>query len=178
MNKYFVSASLLVLFALVSLTGCGNGGDSGTTPATPAVQATKAVLTLSVRGTVPPTTQIGAIEVVVNLPPGVTAKAVPSPTNPSVMVADTGVVTVTGGATGSEVIIATYSTTPAPAFALDLTIAKSGGFAVGDIAIVSCDIASGVHPAAGDFSLSNFKAVDLNGVQLTGLTAGFSVVMQ
>jgi hypothetical protein len=136
------------------------------------------VLTLSVQGTVPPATQIGGIEVVVNFPLGVTAKAVPAPANPAIMVADTGVVTVTGGAAGAEVVNGTIATTPTPAFALDLRIIKSGGFATGNIAIVNCDISSGVHPAAADFSLANFKAVDLNGVPLPGLTVGFTAEIQ
>lgn len=175
MKKTLLSG-LIVFLVSLSLAGCGGGGDSSGAAAT--VQATKAMLTLSTQGTVPPSTQIGGIEVTVNLPAGVTVKASPSPSNAAILVTDANVVTAVGSAAGAEVVQATAAAnTPS---AVTIMIAKSGGFPAGDFAFVSCDIASGVTttPAAADFSLTNFKAVDLNGQPLTGLTPGFTAAIQ
>jgi hypothetical protein len=182
MKKILVSALPLLLLTLFMLNGCAAKSDNGTVAAngnnggTGAVQPTKAVLTLSTHGTVPPTTQIGGIQLTVTLPAGVSIKASPSASNAQVMMANADVVKTTGVAMGAEVVQATFSATAMST--LSVMIGKSGGFAAGDFAVLNCDIAAGSNPAAGDFSLSNFQAVDLNGAPLSGLTVGFTAAIQ
>ncbi len=119
---------------------------------------------------------IHGIDVTVELPAGVTVKAVPDATNPSVMVTDTGVVTASGTADASTNIIATYTATPSGKVAIHL--ANAAGFATGEFVTITCDIAVGSIPVASDFSVTGFNAVDGNGVAIAGLTAGYTAAIQ
>ena len=56
------------------------------------------IVTLSTTGILPSGSLIGAIEITLNLPAGVTIKASPSPINAAMLVPDAGVVVLQGAA--------------------------------------------------------------------------------
>ncbi len=163
MNKTTLTGLLVLILSLFVISGCGGGGD-GDDPPTP-VQPTTAVVTLMSQGA----GTINGIDVTLELPAGVTVKATPDATNPSVMVTDTGVVTASGTADASTNIIATYTATPSGVVAIHVT--NAAGFAPGEFATVTCDIAVGSLPVATDFSVTDFTAFDGNGVEIDGMTA-------
>lgn len=158
------------LFAVLSCGGSGGGGGGGTP------QSTTAVLMLSTSGALPTGTQIGGIDVAVNLPAGVTVNATPDPVNTSVLVTDSGVVVASGvGAGANTSALATY--TPATSSAAGKVIihmANPSGFGAGEFVTVNCDIAAGSYPVAADFSLTGLTVFDLNGAPISGLSAGFA----
>jgi hypothetical protein len=174
MKRSTISSLLIILFILVSLTACGGGGNNSSPP------PTKAVITLSMTGTLPAGTLIYGTQATVNLPTGVTVKASPSSANPQAMVTDLGVVSASGQAAGAEIASGLYlvsSTTPTT-YKVELSVSKSSGFSAGEFAVVNCDITAGYFPAVTAFTVTDFKAVDQNGATLTGLTVGQGVAIQ
>ena len=161
-----------LVVGLLVIAGCGGGGTTA-----PPEGGRTAVLTLSTAGTLPPGTPIGAIEVAVELPPGVTVSATPSLVNPSVLVADDRVVvpTISGVLISYATYSAATSTTPGM---VNISLGDVTGFGTGEFAVVTCNIANASNPAAGDFSLTGLAVTDLNGTPLVGLTAGYTVVFK
>jgi hypothetical protein len=172
MKETIQSGLLITLFILISLTACGGGGGDAAPP------STKAIVTLSTSGTLPAGTKIGGIQVTVNLPAGVTAKASLYSAGSSTMVTDTGVITASGTAAGSYTSGAYLAGAAASTYKISMGVVNANGFSAGEFAQVSCDIAAGSSPTAADFSLSNPTVVDLNGVTLTGINLGFTVAFQ
>jgi hypothetical protein len=178
MNMKMTTTSGLIItcFILVSLVACGGGGSSAPVPPTQAVIKLFSVTT----GSLPAGTLIYGTEATVNLPAGVTVKASPSSANPQAMVTNVGVVSASGQAAGAETVIATYlasSTTPST-YKVELKMAKSGGFSVGEFAVLNCDITPGYLPAVADFTVTDFKTFDSNGLTIPGFTVGFTAAIQ
>jgi hypothetical protein len=170
--KKTILSGVVILSVLFSLAACRSSSSS-------AAQPTKAVITLSMIGTLPAGTLIYGANATVNLPAGVTAKASPSSANAQAMVTDTGVVTASGQASGAETVLASYATGTTPStYKVGVYVAKSNGFLLGEFATVNCDIADGSFPAPTDFTVTDFKAVDQNGAAITGLTIGYTAAIQ
>src|SRR5690349_19300572 len=130
----------LALLSAVALTICGCAGVGKGVPAQP----TMAVLTLSTQGSLPPGSAIGGIDVTVNLPPGVTAKADKSGGTME------GVVAASGGAQGAP---SAAKFTPAEGAAparVRLVLVKPVGFGAGEFATLNLDII-GAPPRSTDF---------------------------
>jgi len=163
---------MMISFIVISLTACSGGGGSSAAPS-------KAVLTLSTSGTLSPGTTIGGIQVDVDLPLGVTAKASGATANPSVMETDSGVVTAAGAAAGADFVHGMYMAGATPTvYRVNANVLKSaGGFTTGDFAKVSCGFV-GQNPVVTDFHTANFKAVDLNGTAIAGLTVSVALSIQ
>lgn len=158
---------LTLLVVSTILISCGGGGGS-----TPPPSPTTLSIKISTQGTLPSGAQIGGISVTLILPAGVTVKATSDPNNPSVLVTDAGVVAPSGVAAISSSVLATYTAaTASVAGNVNIQIAQSAGFAVGEFVTVHCDVIAGQTSTPANFSLSNFSAVDLNGTPLGGLTA-------
>jgi hypothetical protein len=172
------SGFVITLCMLVSLAACSGGG--GSSAPVPPTKAVITLTTLSMTGSLPAGTLIYGAEATVNLPAGVTVKASPSSENPQVMVTDNGVVSASGQAAGAETYLATYlasSTTPTT-YKVELSVAKSIGFLVGEFVTVNCDITAGYSPAATDFTVTGFKAVDQSGVEISNIAVGFTAAIQ
>jgi hypothetical protein len=170
--KNIRSAWCVTLLLVLLLAGCGGSGGGTAGPSQP----TKAVLTLTTEGTLPATTQIYGIDATIDLPSGVTVRATTSALNASIKVLDADVAGTTGSASGAEIFQATIpASSPSP---ISVIIGKSGGFSLGDFAVVNCDIVTGTTLTAGSFTLSQFKAVDNNGATLGSVTAVLNVVLQ
>jgi hypothetical protein len=154
--------------AVMAMFGCGGGGGGGGTP-----QPTTATLKLLSQGTAG--TKIRGIEVTVVLPPGVTVKATSLPAT------DTGVVVLSGAtataaftAANAGLLNPTVIYTPATATApgtVKILIPSAADFDLGEYVTVNTNIAAGSFPAATDFALTGFTAVDLNGAPITGVTS-------
>jgi hypothetical protein len=160
---------LVIVIMLVSLAACSGSSGSPT-------QYTRAVVSISMTGSLPAGTLIYGAQATVNLPPGVTVKATPSASNPAVLVTDTGVVSPSGQASGAEAVFATYVATSATSTTnkVDLYVGKSSGFPVGEFVTLNCDISEGSFPEATDFTVTDLKAEDQNGAAITGLTVGYT----
>ena len=151
---------------------------SSTPPASPG-----AVVTLSATGTLPTGTLVGAIDVTLNLPAGVSVKATPSPLNAAILVPDAGVIVLQGAAASasSQMLTATY--VQGATNQVVVRLVNANGLPVGAFAKVNCDVASGSAPSATGFSITPNVAgttgvFDLNTAALSGITVNYSVVMQ
>ena len=171
MKRIMTIGLLMVLFGIISLSGCGTGGGGESTPAP---QPTTVVLKMSTQGTLPSGTQIGGIDVTIALPTGVTVKSVTSPPE-----TDSGVVVASGLAVANSTVLSTYTAaTSASSGKVRVLLANSNGFGTGEFMTIHCDIASGSTPTASDFSLSGFAAKDLNGIVISGLNSSFTAAFQ
>ena len=168
MKRAIQAKLLMTVLILVSLTACGGGGGA-------APSYTKAIVTLSTAGT---GTLIYGIQVTVNLPAGVTAKASLYSAGSSSIV-DAGVITATGTAAGSYTSGAYLAGAASSTYKITMDVFNANGFSgPGEFAQVTCDITAGSSPSAAGFSLSNFEAVDGGGVSIPGFTSGFTVTFQ
>ncbi len=172
MKKLTITGLLALILALFTISGCGGSGGDDDTTVPPPVQPTTAEVKLISQGA----GMIHGIDVTVELPAGVTVKATPDATNPSVMVTDTGVVTASGAAAANTNTIATYEATPSGV--VDIHLANAAGFAPGEFVTIVCDIAVGSFPVATDFNVTGFSAVDGNGVAIVGMTADHTADIQ
>jgi len=151
--------------------GCGGGG-GGNTPPPP--QPTTAVVKIYTTA-IDPATSIGAADVTLRLPAGVTIDAVQHPVNNLILVADVGVVVPSGSATGSSADEIVYSPTTAEVFVKVISV---NGFSVGEFVTVNCKVATGSFPKESDFSVADPAARDLLGADIVGAGATLTAVIQ
>jgi hypothetical protein len=176
MTKKILSHGLVLAAILLTMYACSGAGTTST-GTNPLPQPTAATLRVLSTGTLASGALIGGVEVTALLPTGVTVKATPDTTNPSELVTNAGVVVASGVSTGvntNTIAIYTAATATAPGKVV-ITVLDANGFGTGEVATVKCDIASGSTPKAADFSLSGFKAVNLDGAPISGLSAGITV---
>lgn len=172
MKRRALSGLLIFIFALFAIAGCKSTGNDVTHQ-----QPTTAALTIISQGTLTTGTQIGAVDVTVNLPSGVIVQATPDSVNPAVLVMNTGVVVASGvTATANTYMTGAYiaATVTEPGKVV-VKLVNANGFGTGEFVTVNCNVATGVFPVAADFNLTDFKAFDLNGAEIIPrLTAGFT----
>jgi len=165
MNKRIVH--LLLPFLVLAFAACGGGG-------TPAAPPTRAIVKLSTTG--PSGSRISGIDVTIGLPAGVTVQAAVNPPE-----TDSGVVVASGQAAANSLVAATYTAAAAGSSARVRTVlvnSNSTGFALGEFATISCDLASGVNPAASDFPITSISISDLNGQSIGGATVSAGIILQ
>jgi hypothetical protein len=168
----------IIALGLSVLSACGGGGGGGGGDNPTPTQPATAIIKLATSGTLASGTDIGAINLTGVLPAGVTVKATPDSANPAKLVANAGVVTASGVATGANVLVTAIYTAAVGGVPgkVDITVIDAGGFGTGEFVTVRCDIASGTTVTAGNFSQPiNFTADDVNGVAINGLTLGYTV---
>lgn len=154
----------IIYLATAVLSGCG-GGDSAVSPTTQqGAQPTAATLKLSTQGVLPTGASIGAVDVVVNLPAGVTVKADGSGQ------VQAGAMEPSAVAVGSTAIATFTPTSGGSPAKTRVVLINAAGFGTGEFATVNCDIAAGSSPKAADFTLTGFSAANVDGTTLTGLT--------
>jgi len=176
MTKKILSHALVLAVIQLTMFACSGAGTTGT-GTNPLPQPTTATLRILSTGTLASGVLTGAVEVTVLLPLGVTVKATPDASNPSVLVTNAGVVVASGVAAGVNTnALATYTAATTTASGkVVIRVVDANGFGTGEIGTVKCDIATGSTPKAADFSLSDFKAVNLDGAAISGLSAGITV---
>jgi hypothetical protein len=173
--KKTLSSIVLLVLATIPLFACGGGGGGYSAPATVPANTlpTRAVVKLFTQGTLTAGTKIGAIDVIVNLPTGVSVKS--TGTTPET---DPGVVIASGVAQNS-LVVGNYSaptaTTPAN---VRLALINVVGFGIGEFATVNCDIAAGSNPVQAGFTLSNLAISDTTGTAISGPTSVLTAVFQ
>ena len=91
---------------------------------------------------------------------------------------DTGVVTATGAAAGSYIIGNYTPATGTVKGTVHIEVPNTLGFGIGEYSTVNLIIVSANTPTAGGFSLTNFIAKDVDGVDIIGLTPGFTASIQ
>jgi len=171
--KDLIAAMLLVTMTL--LAGCGGGG-GGAAASPPPAAPTKAVLTLSVAGTLPADTKIGLVGAIIELPAGVSAGSADPVTASSSV------------SSPYEIVLYTAASGSSPA-TLMVAVGTNvdPGFSPGTFATVLCDL-NGTSPAATafQFAAGSFSAAGIvssasgtSTTSLTGaLTPSLSVVFQ
>lgn len=160
-----------LVFLLALLTGCGSGGGvtgSAVDPRPdPEPVATKATVTIRTQAASAETVLYG-VELLLNLPFGVTVAALPD-----------GSVASSALDTAVDVALARYlpptSTSPAR---IMIQAAAPGGFTVGNLATVHCSISQGTKVNTTSFTVTDFTAKDENGVEISGVSPRLSVQMQ
>lgn len=162
----------ILLTALV--TGCGSsGGVTGNavdpdSPG-PVPKPTRATVSISTSAASAATIIYG-VGFVLHLPAGVT---VPAKADGEVL---DGILQTTGSGVfaGARYVPATATARAS----VKVDIADEGGFAVGDLATLTCAIAPPSAVSATGFTLSDFVAKDADGAVMLGITPHFSVQTQ
>lgn len=170
MKKMLMGLFLLCTF--MGLFGCGGGGGGGTgggSKVEPDPVPTTAVVKLYAEGVLSEGTSLAGIGITVNLPAGVTVQTDSAGRVVGGAVAGSGV-------TEGKAVIAEPDYTPATdtapgklSFVLAGTDAE--GFGMGEFATVTCDLAAGANPQPTDFTLTDFRPVDLRGAPVDDLAA-------
>lgn len=170
MRKLLLPTVMLIASTVVS---CGGGG-GGETAAEK--QPVKAVVKLETSGTLATGSFIGGIDVTLNLPATASVNASADSANVNVFVTDPDVVAASGVSTGANAtVMGTYTASPK---AVSVKILNPAGFGTGEFVTVNCNLAAGATVAASDFSTGTLSVFDLNGANITGLTAGMTVYLQ
>jgi hypothetical protein len=154
---------------LVSACGGGGGGGTTTSGSSASTQQTKAVLQLSSVGSAG--VKLSGVGITIHLPVGVTPK---TDSNGVVL---SSVVTPSGVAVGSSMTPPQY--TPAQSgtpgtLSFVLASNSTGGFGPGEFVTVNLDIAPGSSVKASDFTLSDFKPIDLNYANISDMSASLT----
>ena len=147
----------MLVLAITMLSSCGGGGGGG--DGVTIAQPTTAVVTLAttVTSAIPANTVITGYDVTISLPAGVTVKSTTTPPQ-----TDTGVVTATGAAAGSQIAAVYSPATSTVAGKVRIVIANAAGFSSGEFSTVNCDIAAGYYPTQSDFPQPTFVASGFN----------------
>lgn len=150
------------------MTICGCVAGSKGTVLQTEQSLTTAVITLGIQGDLSAEEAIGAVDITLNLPSGVTARHAESG-----MTAD-GVISLTGSAEGALAAGRFIPAAgPAPA-QLRVAVIKVPGFRPGNFAIVKFDM-KGVAPSSEGFSIAQINCTGSKGNPLKGLTATLSL---
>ena len=166
-NKH-MPGLLVLIIALVILSACGGKSDSS--PAAP--RTTTAAIRIETTGALDPGTKIGGITITGVLPEGVWVKTTPDAQNPAILVTDPDVIVATG-VTGTNA--STFATYDDATRAVKIQVFDQDGFGTGEFVTVNCTVASGVTTTAGDYNVIDLLPKDLNGADIPGLAAGFTV---
>jgi len=134
----------------------------------PAVQPTRAVVKLSTAGISAP---IGALDVVLALPAGVSVQTVSNSTE-----AAPGTVVASGQAIANSLLTAVYSSS-SNTLRVVLINSSTTGFSAGEFATVTCSIASGANPPATGFTILSLIAYDIDGAELSGAIGSASATL-
>lgn len=146
--KHTILFSMLI-GALLVFTGCGGGGGDGGGGGA-AQQPTTIAVALTTTGTLPSGNLIRGIDVTLNLPAGVTVNASPSAVNPSVLVPDSNVVVLQGGAVGADKSGITYSSGK-----VNLILIIPSGISTGsNFAVVNCIVPAGISVSSSNFTIT------------------------
>jgi hypothetical protein len=169
--KHQSTACLLaaVLISSLLLSGCSGGGKEAavTQPQAAAATFTGGQLKLGAAGTA--TDLIAGMDLLVNLPAGVTVDA-----NPASGEAASGAVAISGAAAGSNsLVVAKYAPAAADTPAkLHIVVINAAGFSPGEFATVKFNLAAGASlPALNAFTIASFSAKGLDSSPLNGITA-------
>jgi len=146
-------------------------------------KTSSAVLTLSTSGTLPSGSLIGAIDVRIDLPVGVSLKATSSQINAAILLPDSGVVVLQGAAATaqSQMLTATYET--GTTNKVYIRLINANGLAVGAFVTVNCDVAGGNTPSATSFVVTpnvtgTTGVFDLNTSALSDISVKYSATIQ
>lgn len=161
MKLRILSRLAVTVLAALTLFGCGGGGGGSSTPSGP-----KAIVTIGLQGTLAAGQKIGTVDVVLNLPAGVTAQADATGETLS------GVVVPSGVAAGSTLSIGKYTAAVAPAVGtVRVAVVNIAGFTTGNFVTLNLDY-TGSGPNLADFSTASLSVTDAanTSTQITGLT--------
>ncbi len=152
LKKIFRWHALFLLFVFI-LGGCGSGGEI-----TSSARTTKAKTSLRTAGLASPGLVVGAMEIVIAFPYGVTVELIPGTNEPA-----RSVVTLVGSTDpGMTLNALTYvAATPTTKGSLKIIYLNAAGFTPADSLSVQLDIATGFFPIASDFSLTKFEIVTM-----------------
>jgi hypothetical protein len=142
------------------------------------------LVTLSTVGTLSAGSRIGAVDISLDLPAGVSIKATSSPLNSGVLIPDSGVVALKGVAASeqNQMLTATYA--PGTPNKLYIRYINATGLTVpGAFVAVTCDITDGSSPATSSFSVNSnvigkSGVFNMEAVELPLMSVKYSAVNQ
>jgi len=178
MKKLTPVLGLLLVLTSMQLSGCGGGG--GGNPSVPNHQDTKLVMKVMTSGALTNGNLIGAIDLTVEVPGGVSVKATPDTQNPSILVTDAGVVVPSGAAAADSLLVATFAPPQGNAPGrLRILIVNANGFGTGEFATVTFDLERSGFPNTSEPVVLNFTASAQAGQAITSLlTPGYTAVLE
>lgn len=163
----------LVIIGAV-LAGCGSGstGGSGTdgNAMLPVPVPGTARVVLSTQGPTPDTI-LYAVQFTLRLP---LAVSLPPSDGDGLLPAGVLQAAPSGSFAGASYLPATTDTGPV----LQVNIFHPGGFTVGPLATLNCNVAVGAEASASGFTVDGFSARDANGAPLPGITPHLALLTQ
>jgi len=167
MSRHLLRRVVLLLTVSFAMFGCGGGG--GAAGGGGGVAATKAVLTVSLQGTLAAGTSIGGVDVTVTLPAGVTAKVKAG----TVETAD-GVVVASGNGIGSTVLANYTAATATAPGTIRIGLINASGITAGEMLTLNLDIGGAVPNVTG-FGTTGLNVVDVNSTAIVGMAAALTL---
>ena len=159
--------ALLTALALALTMGCGGGGSvSGSGSGNPA-RDSKALTKVKTAGLLADGEILGAIQLTISIPRGVTVALDPATGRPA-----SGVVSLTG-ATDPNLVFQYSRYTPPTATAsgsLSFLVVNAQGFGPAEYIGIQLDITPGYFPVAGDFVVSDFAVAGITNYTQTQIT--------
>jgi hypothetical protein len=153
--------------------GCGSGGGASLDPApvpSPAPGPVAATVVISTRAASAATVIYG-VEFVLHLPAGVAVSADAATGEVSAGVLHP---SDSGAFAGARYL----PTTASSQASVKVNIVDARGFAVGDLATLTCTVSSGAAASAAGFSLDGFAAKDSNGANIPEISPHFTLRTQ
>jgi hypothetical protein len=165
MKSRILSWLAMSVFSALVLFGCGGGGGGGSsTPQPPA--GTNIIATIGLTGTLNAGQSIGGVDVVLNLPAGVSAVADGTGETAA------GVVVPVGGAAGSLPVGKYTAAAGGNPGTVRVVLVKTAGFSTGDFVTINLAYTAGSKPNQNDFSTGALSVIDASNssTAITGLT--------
>jgi hypothetical protein len=159
-----------VLLAIAILTVCGCATTEKTVSKQPASAPSTVAVTVALQGAVPPEVSINTVDLTLNLPPGVTAKAAPSGLTADGVVVPSGVAQ---GALSAARFIPAVGTQQAQ---IRVVLVRVAGFGPGEIATFHLDL-NGHVLQPGEFSIAGLRVTDAHGATISGLNATLGLLV-
>jgi hypothetical protein len=163
------AACVLLAVILLAIFGCATADK--TVSGQPTSAATTVQVTVTLQGMVPAGISINTVDLTLNLPPGVTAKAAPSGLTADGVVVPSGVAQ---GALAAARFIPAAGPQPAQ---IRLALVRVAGFGPGEIATFHLDL-NGHVLQPGEFSVAGLKVTDARGATISGLDATLGLLVK
>lgn len=159
---------IMTIIVMFTLAACGGGGGS-TGGSTSGSASSTGTLKLVCSGSL--TKNLAGISITVPLPVGVTVATDAAGKVLSTAIVPSGITANAASIVPELTVYNAPSDSVAGSLAFVLVSSANAGFGAGEFASITVTVAAGASPPSGSIAAGSFKAVDISGANVSGLTA-------